>query len=115
MIVYIKRHERYVLSFLDTVQTRAMLTELLEYHDKQILWMQHERLAHLVTMMFVCLFFLLTFGFCMMNFSVPSFLLTLLLLFLTLAYILHYFRLENSLQRWYDLSNRIRGRLMDLP
>ena len=56
MIDYIKNHEQYVLSLLDTVLTRETLAELLACHDKQIVWMQHERMAHLITMMFVCLF-----------------------------------------------------------
>jgi hypothetical protein len=114
MIDYIKRHEQYVLSLLASAPTREALAELLEYHDKQILWMQHERLVHLITMMFVCLFFLLAFGFSMIHFFVPYLLLAGLLLILTIAYIIHYYRLENSVQRWYDISNRIRANLADL-
>lgn len=114
MIEYMKRHEKYVLSLLETAPTREAFAELLEYHDKQILWMQHERLVHLITMMFVCLFFLLAFGFSMIHFFVPYLLLAALLLILTIAYIIHYYRLENSVQRWYDLSNRIRSDLMNL-
>ena len=114
MIDYMKRHEQYVLSLLESSPTREMLAELLEYHDKQILWMQHERLVHLITMMFVCLFFLLAFGFSMIHFSVPYLLLAALLLILTIAYIIHYYRLENNVQRWYDLSNHIRSNLMNL-
>jgi hypothetical protein len=91
-----------------------MLRELLAYHDKQISWMQHERLAHLITMMFVCLFFLLAFGFTIIHFALPYILLTALLLILSVAYICHYYRLENSVQRWYSFSNRIRTNLLQL-
>ena len=37
--------------------------------------------------------------------------LTLLLLGLTSAYLVHYFRLENGVQRWYHLQDRLDARL----
>ena len=114
MIEYIKRHEHYVLDVLESHQEPDKLRELLAYHDKQISWIQHERLAHLITMLFVCLFFLLTFGFTMIHFTLPCILLTALLLVLTAAYILHYYRLENNVQSWYSLSNKIRMKLFQI-
>lgn len=112
MINYIKRHERCVSDLLEKNPGHEALRELLAFHDKQIAWMQHERLAHLITMLFVCLFFLSAFGFTMIHFILPYMLLTALLLILSVAYILHYYRLENSVQRWYALSNRIREKLL---
>jgi len=114
MIDYIKRHERYIAELLETNPGREALHELLAYHDKQIAWIQHERLAHLITMLFVCLFFLTAFGFTMVYFALPCILLTALLLILSAAYILHYYRLENSVQRWYSLSDRIRMNLLQI-
>jgi hypothetical protein len=108
MIEYIRRHERYIREFLDSHPDSEALDKLLAYHDKQIAWMQAERLAHLITMMFVCLFFLLSFGWTLVHFTVPYILLTALFLILSAAYILHYYRLENSVQHWYVLSNEIR-------
>ncbi|MFO7570794.1 MAG: hypothetical protein R6W75_13475 [Smithellaceae bacterium] len=107
MIDYIKRHERYVQKQLETGPGHDGLNDLLALHDKQIAWLQHERLAHLITMMFVCLFFLLSFGYTLLCLSLPFMVLTGVLLVLTVAYIVHYYRLENSVQRWYDLSNKI--------
>jgi len=114
MIEYIKRHERYVTEVLETNPGQDVLCELLAYHDKQISWMQQERLAHLITMMFVCLFFLMALGYTLMSPALPGILLTALLLALSAGYLLHYYRLENSVQRWYALSNRIRKSLLDL-
>lgn len=114
MIEYMKRHEQYVLSMLETGPKREELAVLLAFHDKQIAWMQQERLAHLITMMFVCLFFLLAFGFTIIYFILPCVLLTALLLLLAIAYIIHYYRLENSVQRWYGISNRIQSNLANL-
>jgi hypothetical protein len=112
MIDYIKKHDRYVEELLETNPGQGTLRELLAYHDKQISWIQHERLAHLITMLFVCLFFLMAFGFTMIHFTLPYILLTALLLILSVAYIFHYYRLENNVQRWYLLSNRIRMTLL---
>lgn len=112
MIDYIKRHETYVRELLAGHPEKETLAELLVYHDRQISWVQQERLAHLITMMFVCLFFLLAFGWTLIHFTLPYILLTTLLLILSAAYILHYYRLENSVQRWYVLSNQIREKLL---
>lgn len=108
MIDYMKRHERYVKEMLEMNLSQEALIELLAYHDKQIQWLQQERLAHLITMLFVCLFFLLSFGFTIANLSLPYIILCALLMILSVAYIIHYYRLENGVQRWYLLSNRIR-------
>ncbi len=113
MIEYMRRHERYVREFLGSHPAKDALAELLAYHVQQIAWMQHERMAHLITMMFVCLFFLLSFGWTLVNLTVPYILLTALFLVLSAAYILHYYRLENGVQGWYVLSDEIRVKLRE--
>jgi predicted RND superfamily exporter protein len=111
MIDYMKKHESYVKEMLEKNLDREALLKLLTYHDKQIQWMQHERLVHLIVMLFICLFMLLSFGFAIMRISAPSIILSVLLLILSIAYIIHYYRLENGVQKWYLLSNQIRERL----
>jgi cell division protein FtsW (lipid II flippase) len=108
MIEYMKRHERYVEEMFRRNLPAEELFSLLEYHDKQIRWLQHERLVHLITMLFVCLFTLLIWGFTVMQPILPCFILSAILLLLSLAYIIHYYRLENGVQRWYELSNKIK-------
>jgi hypothetical protein len=111
MIGYMKKHESYVQEMLEKACDDRELRELLAYHDKQIQWMQHERLIHLIVMLFVCLFMLLVLGFTIMHMSIASLILSVLLLILSTAYIFHYFRLENGVQRWYGISDKIRQRL----
>ena len=111
MIDYMKRHERYVKDVLEKNPDKEKLKELLAYHDKQIQWMQHERLVHLIVMLFVCFFTLLSFGFTVMRTSTPSLILSALLIILSVAYVIHYYRLENDVQKWYLLSNQINQRL----
>lgn len=108
MIDYMKKHESYVRDILAKNPNQNQMEELLAYHDKQIRWMQHERLIHLIVMLFVCFFTLLVFGFAVIRTSVPSIILSVILLALSLAYIVHYYRLENGVQKWYFIANQIR-------
>ncbi len=110
MINDMKRHERYIHEMLEKNLSSAAVRDLLEYHDKQIRWMQHERMAHLMTMLFVCLFALLLLGFTLLQPTMPGFILSGLLIILSAAYLIHYYRLENRVQRWYRLSVEIRKR-----
>lgn len=111
MIDYMKKHENYVNEMLEKMLDGETVKELLAYHDRQIQWLQHERLVHLIVMLFVCLFTLLSFGFTVIKISTPSIVLSGLLLILSLAYIIHYYRIENGVQKWYLISNQIRQRL----
>jgi hypothetical protein len=111
MIAYMKKHELFVREMLSKKLGGEKLRELLAYHDKQIQWMQHERLVHLIVTLFVCLFMLLSWGFAIINTSIPAIALAVLLLILSIAYIIHYYRLENRVQKWYLLSCEIRARL----
>ncbi|MBN1473172.1 MAG: hypothetical protein JW914_01025 [Syntrophaceae bacterium] len=111
MIAYMKKHELFVREMLSKKLSSEKLRELLAYHDKQIQWMQHERLVHLIVTLFVCLFMLLSWGFAIINTSIPAIALAVLLLILSVAYIIHYYRLENNVQKWYSLSGEIKGRL----
>lgn len=108
MIDYMKKHERYVQKVLAGHPDEDKLKELLAYHDKQIQWMQHERLVHLIVMLFICLITFMAFGFAIMQTSLPAMALFVILLVLSLAYIIHYFRLENGVQNWYLISRQIR-------
>jgi hypothetical protein len=110
MIDYMKRHELYIKEMLEKNLSPEALSDLFKYHDKQIQWMQHERLAHLMTMLFVCLFALLSLGYALLTPAVLCFILSGLLIVLSVAYVIHYYRLENGVQKWYRLSNEIRNR-----
>jgi len=104
-----QRHEAFVRGVLKKAAqgTRsADLVGLRILHDRQIRYMPHERLVHLVVAMFAAAFLLLSLGFACVRPSWGSAALALLLLILTSAY-LNYHRLENGVQRWYHLANRI--------
>lgn len=115
MIAYMKRHEQYVKEMLAKNLSHDELEQLLACHNLQIQWMQQERLAHLLTMLFVCLFAFLALGLAFAAPTVFCFLLAALLLILSIAYIIHYYRLENSVQKWYDISGQIRLKIKAQP
>jgi hypothetical protein len=88
--------------------------ELAAYHERQVGYLQAERLAHLLVTLAVSGFALLTGLMVPVVGSLPVAALLVVLLALAAAYIGHYYRLENAVQRWYGLSRRLertRGRL----
>jgi predicted RND superfamily exporter protein len=111
MIEYMKKHESYVQDVLANKPDQDKLKELLAYHNQQIQWMQHERFVHLIVTLFVCLFTMIVFCFSVMQTSVPAIILFVLLLILSGAYLIHYYRLENGVQKWYLVSSQIRNAL----
>lgn len=104
---YLKRHEAFVVRSLDAGMEPEKLAELRTFHADQIRFMQHERLVHLLVMLFVILFMLLCFGLAATAPGWAPLAASVLLLVLSGFYIVHYFRLENGVQRWYHLANRI--------
>lgn len=84
--------------------------ELLKFRAellKRIEFYQHERLIHLIVTMSFAVFFLLSLT---MYFSVKQIgilLLDVLFLVMTIAYIKHYYFLENSVQKMYKFYYKV--------
>ena len=107
---HIAEHHQVVSQRLAAAKSKTDLTELAHYHRTRVQEFQHERLIHLlVTFFFAGLFlaslaaFLATAAMglamnCLLG------LLTLILFVLELAYIRHYYQLENGVQRLYELT-----------
>ena len=89
-------------------------SRLLEYHLRKIEWLQHERLIHLlVTLMFAVLLLFL-YGLAMFREGdLLVLLLVLLVIPVLVAYVIHYFRLENAVQRWCHIGDRMYRRFID--
>ena len=89
-------------------KTKEMLSEF----ETKISYYQHERLIHLlVTLAFAtwllfeiyCLFVLPT------EFLIAGILLVLIFFGLTVGYVMHYYFLENSVQKMYHMRDEIRS------
>lgn len=109
MIKYCRKHETAIKQQLGT---STDLKKLLVYHNRKIEWLQHERLVHLIVTMLTAILFLFVFWLSLFikdNLSIWALLgiVTVLLA----AYLFHYFRLENTVQRWYLISDEIYHKL----
>ena len=112
---YLLEEERRVLDVLEGRRTDLPLEALKAFHERQIGFLQHERLVHLHVTLAVAVCVLLASGFAMVVPSLASAALALVLLALFIGYLVHYYRLENGVQRLYLLSNRIDARLGSVP
>lgn len=80
---------------------------VMQEHLIQVGFFQHERLVHLlVTILFAVIAFL-TLIMMTMQFSVPFLLLFIMILVLLVPYIRHYYLLENSVQKMYEMYDEI--------
>lgn len=88
--------------------------EVLAEFEKKIAYFQHERLIHLmVTLSFAA--FLLFEIFCLFilpsEFIIAGILLVAIFFGLTIGYVMHYYFLENSVQKMYHMRDDIRAYL----
>ncbi len=106
-----KKHEQTIESLLKTVDNPEDLQRINEKHKQVIHFMQHERLIHLIVMLAFGLFTLLALVLAFIWPCPKTIILSGILLILTLAYLLHYFYMENTIQCWYELMDRIDGKI----
>lgn len=97
-----------IKEYLSEVQTQLLDKELIdEQYISELLirigFYQHERLIHLIVTMTFAVMTVLSFAMMFSGGGIPSVLLSLLFLGLTIPYIYHYYFLENSTQKLYTL------------
>ena len=86
------------------------IDKVIEDHLVKIQFYQHERLVHFLVTMLFALLFIITFLYSLKNISIGLVILDLLFLSLLVPYIIHYYKLENSVQymyKQYDLLKKI--------
>jgi hypothetical protein len=110
MIQFILEHEAYIRKLLEGSEEQNW-DKVREYHKVQIMFLQHERLVHMMVTLFFG--FLLVFVLFMALFLelVVFILLFVLLCVLEIFYMVHLYRLETGVQRWYGLYRDIVNRL----
>lgn len=104
-----------LLKYLNDIDTllqkgTTVTEEIISYHKVQISFFQHERLIHLLVTMFVgllAILFLLV-GLSIENIALLLIFLCLLLLFI--PYILHYYLLENGVQKLYQQYDNLQSK-----
>ena len=106
---YLKTHEKYIKDEMNDENTDFI--ELLNYHKIQIEFLQHERIIHLIVTLFFA-FLLVVFAglYLILNIMLLDYICMILFVVL-IFYIVHYYQLENGVQRWYLIYNEIRNRI----
>jgi len=102
---YIKEHENFIKEKL--MDGNCDFQDLKKLHQQKIEYMQNERLVHLIVTLFFGLYLLLSIGFAAFKPNLEMVFLVVLLFILVVAYVIHYFFLENSVQGWYKLMDEI--------
>ena len=109
---FCREHEARVTA---AVEAGEATPELLEEHLRMIVWVQHERMVHLIVTVMVVLCELFTVDLVLLH---PELGIVPTLIMLGLAVLLgfyfwHYFFLENTVQRWYRIAQVMRGKLLE--
>lgn len=103
----------YVDKILDTNDSGLSYGEFTEEHKLQLTFFMHERLVHLlVTLTFAILAFA-TFFLMYMEFSPGLLALFVALMVLLIPYIMHYYLLENGVQRMYKQYDALRKKVLE--
>jgi fatty acid desaturase len=110
MEAYLERHEAFIRGQLAGAGDGADWAGLARFHRAQVGYLQHERLVHLLVTLFFGLCTLLTLLFLVLHPLLPVGVLLVLLMLLLVPYVVHYYKLENGVQRWYRLANAIEAR-----
>ncbi len=113
MIELINNYEAELRDNLSKTQSAGDLKLILERYHTQLRNFQHERLIHLlVTLTFVFASLVVFFLTIYLNSYIALALVSILLVML-LAYIYHYFKLENRVQKLYGLEPEIIAKLLN--
>ena len=111
MITYLKNHENFIQEILNRNDEKTDWKKISKMHERKLHYFQHERLIHLLVMLTTSLAALLSFFFTLIL-ELPSFfILTFIILMLSIAYVVHYFKLENGVQRLYSLGDKIEEKI----
>ena len=101
-----REHERAITEALEAGRGDA---RLLETHLEKIRWLQHERLVHLIVTVMTVMAELLAVWLTLTRPELAPWSAAVVLLLAVLLgfYFYHYFFLENAVQRWYKLAERM--------
>ena len=99
---FCKDHEAWVLS-------KEPSSDILARHLEVLSWLQHERLVHLIVTCLTCTAELFVLDLVLLHPETYPYSAIAMLLFAVLLafYFYHYFVLENTVQRWYKISEQI--------
>ncbi|HHV30496.1 hypothetical protein [Acetivibrio mesophilus] len=106
MVKYLKRVEELMKEALSGNDS-SNWEDLANYYKSHIEFLQHERQIHLLVTLFFGLFFLMSVLAAAISEKLEILVVAFLFLVLLIPYIAHYYKLENGVQRLYELYSRI--------
>lgn len=103
--------KRYCRAHEAALRNAPASQALLERHLEKLRWLQHERLIHLIVLVMTVVAELFVVDLAVLHPETnPLAAVVMLALAVLLAfYFYHYFFLENTVQRWYVLADRLRN------
>ena len=104
------------ISEYDQVQSKggtgdkSRIESLLSYMQRWLLYFQHERLIHLIVTVLFAIAMLIVFGIFILSEAWYVLMLLALIVVLLFPYIVHYYHLENGVQKMYTLIDELEKR-----
>ena len=108
-----KLHESEVRAILDADTGKDELRRMLDKHEKKLQWLMHERFIHLVVLLMtvIIVLFSVVLLACAPDTTPAALPLCVIVFVLICFYVYHYFILENTVQRWYEIDEEITDRI----
>lgn len=103
---YMSKIDSFIANDLKDAQEDQIMNVLSEF-DRKLSWFCHERLIHLLVTLAFALFLLFEIYAAMSMLNLFSAVMSLILLCLVVAYVFHYYFLENSVQKMYRMRDTI--------
>ena len=86
-------------------KTRRVLAEF----EIKISYFQHERLIHLIVTVLFAVLEIMAISVCLISPQLAAVVFSIMFLVLLVPYVMHYYFLENSVQKMYHMRDEIRG------
>ncbi len=106
---YMKEIESFIASDLEKADS-TKLKEVLSELETKILYFQHERLIHLIVTVLFALLEISAIYVMLISVNIIALILSALFLVLLVPYVMHYYFLENSVQKFYKLRDTIKSK-----
>lgn len=106
-IITYRQHVDAILNAPESVSSLEQWHDILQEHLIQIGFFQHERLIHLIVTVTFAILTLISIVASLVICQPALFILTLLFLVLLIPYIMHYYTLENEVQKMYTQYDKI--------
>ena len=108
-----KSLEEYIKKIDNMFESKKKIEwhNIMHEHMDKIEFYQHERLIHLIVTLLVSILSMMLFLYALNNPSIGVFVLLIIFICLLIPYILHYYFLENNVQKMYEQYDRIKNNM----